>query len=70
MYARYECCPGLRKYGWEAHDGEQYGRQELFDERIQLTTSFRKRFCQVTQSSVSLVSTAGARSKYMLALEQ
>ncbi|CAL5220064.1 g2015 [Coccomyxa viridis] len=37
---------GLRKYGWEAHDGEQYGRQELFDERIQLTTSFRKRFCQ------------------------
>ena len=38
---------GLQKYGWEAHDGESFGRQELFDGNIRLTTSFAKRFCQV-----------------------
>ena len=38
---------GLEKYGWEAHDGQQYGRQELFDGNMHLTTSLTKRFCQV-----------------------
>jgi len=31
---------GLKKYGWEAHDGKFYGRQELFDEHFHLTTSW------------------------------
>jgi len=31
---------GLKKYGWEAHDGKSYGRQELFDEHFHLTTSW------------------------------
>ena len=60
--------PGLRKYGWEAHDGQQHGRQELFDERIHLTTSFRKRFCEVTLTGMSRFCTAGARSPCLLAL--
>lgn len=32
--------PGLKKYGWEAHDGKSYGRQELYDEQYHLTTSW------------------------------
>ena len=32
--------PGLKKYGWEAHDGKSYGRQELYDEHFHLTTSW------------------------------
>jgi hypothetical protein len=36
-------CAGLATYGWAAHDGETFGRQELADGR--LTTSFAKRFC-------------------------
>lgn len=31
---------GLKKYGWEAHDGKSYGRQELYDEHFHLTTSW------------------------------
>ena len=30
---------GLKKYGWEAHDGKSYRRQELYDEHFHLTTS-------------------------------
>ncbi|CAL8462054.1 g1585 [Coccomyxa elongata] len=37
---------GLQKYGWEAHDGESFGRQELYDGNIHITTSFAKRFCR------------------------
>ncbi len=37
-------CPvmpsGLKKYGWEAHDGKSCGRQELYDEHFHLTTSW------------------------------
>ena len=36
---------GLATYGWAAHDGETFGRQELADGRRRLTTSFAKRFC-------------------------
>jgi len=36
---------GLATYGWAAHDGETFGRQELADGRLRLTTSFAKRFC-------------------------
>ncbi|KAL0037087.1 hypothetical protein WJX77_012205 [Trebouxia sp. C0004] len=36
---------GLTKYGWEAHDGKSYGRQELYDEHFHLTTSWVKRQC-------------------------
>ncbi len=38
---------GLQKYGWEAHDGESFGRQELYDGNVHLTTSFAKKFCEV-----------------------
>lgn len=38
--------PGLEAYGWEAHDGEAFGRQELTDGRLRLTTSLAKRFCR------------------------
>lgn len=34
---------GLRKYGWEAHDGATFGRQELYDGPVQLTTNWTKR---------------------------
>jgi mannosyl-oligosaccharide glucosidase len=32
----------LSKYGWEDHNGRDYGRQELTDHGLQLTTSFLK----------------------------
>eukprot|EP00884_Botryococcus_braunii_P015858 jgi/Botrbrau1/2956/Bobra.0026s0025.2 len=35
---------GLDKYGWERHDGQQYGRQELYDGDYHISTSFVKRF--------------------------
>lgn len=38
-------CAGLAKYGWEAHDGEAYGRQELHDGSLRLTTTWVKRSC-------------------------
>lgn len=38
--------PGLEAYGWEAHDGEAFGRQELTDGCLRLTTSLAKRFCR------------------------
>lgn len=31
---------GLQKYGWEAHDGHSFGRQELWDTDLHLTTSW------------------------------
>ena len=34
---------GLRKYGWEAHDGVSFGRQELYDGSVRLTTHWTKR---------------------------
>ncbi|KAL3156046.1 hypothetical protein ABBQ32_013034 [Trebouxia sp. C0010 RCD-2024] len=37
---------GLSKYGWEAHDGKSYGRQELHDKPFHLTTSWVKRQCR------------------------
>lgn len=37
--------PGLQGFGWERHDGHTFGRQELYDGNIHLTTSFAKRFC-------------------------
>lgn len=40
------CWPGLSKYGWEAHDGKSYGRQELHDKPFHLTTSWVKRQCR------------------------
>ena len=46
---------GLEKYGWEAHDGQRYGRQELFDGNMHLTTSLTKRFCEVGISATSIV---------------
>ena len=38
------CCKpaGLSKYGWEAHDGEGFGRQELHDGQLHLTTTWVK----------------------------
>ena len=33
----------MRKYGWEAHDGEAFGRQELHDGQLRLTTTWVKR---------------------------
>lgn len=36
---------GLSKYGWEAHDGRSFGRQELYDRDVHLTTSWAKRQC-------------------------
>ena len=48
---------GLEKYGWEAHDSQQYGRQELFDGNMHLTTSVRKRFCQVHISTTYISGT-------------
>ena len=40
------CYPaGLETYGWAAHDGESFGRQELTDGGVRLTTSLAKRFC-------------------------
>ncbi|KAK9838545.1 hypothetical protein WJX81_006602 [Elliptochloris bilobata] len=36
---------GLEAYGWAAHDGEAFGRQELTDGGLRLTTSLAKRFC-------------------------
>lgn len=36
---------GLETYGWAAHDGESFGRQELTDGGLRLTTSLAKRFC-------------------------
>ena len=38
---------GLQRYGWEAHDGESFGRQHILDGPLQLTTSFAKLFCEV-----------------------
>lgn len=35
---------GLRKFGWESHNGESYGRQELHDGKFHITTSFVKTF--------------------------
>lgn len=34
----------MEKYGWERHDGEQFGRQELYDGDYHITTLFAKRF--------------------------
>ena len=31
---------GLVRYGWLRHDGTRFGRQELVDGGVQLTTSF------------------------------
>ena len=45
VFVQLECCPGLSKYGWEAHDGRSYGRQELHDGAFHLTTSWVKRQC-------------------------
>ena len=39
------CWSGLSKYGWEAHDGKTYGRQELHDGALHLTTTWVKRQC-------------------------
>ncbi|KAK9809318.1 hypothetical protein WJX73_004307 [Symbiochloris irregularis] len=36
---------GLGKYGWEAHDGTNFGRQELHDGDVHLTTQWTKRAC-------------------------
>jgi len=33
---------GLDKYGWVAHDGESFGRQEILDGRFNITTSWVK----------------------------
>lgn len=33
----------LKRYGWVEHNGEDYGRQELFDRGMKMTTSFVKR---------------------------
>ena len=46
MNVQLGCCPGLSKYGWEAHDGKNYGRQELHDGAFHLTTSWVKRHCK------------------------
>lgn len=35
---------GLGKFGWESHNGRSYGRQELYDGPLHLTTSFVKKF--------------------------
>ena len=35
-----EHCAGLERYGWVRHDGASFGRQELVDGGVQLTTSF------------------------------
>jgi hypothetical protein len=43
---------GLTKYGWEAHDGESFGRQELFDENMHISTEFVKRPCEVQAFAV------------------
>ena len=34
---------GLKKFGWVAHDGETFGRQELYDEQYKIKTEFVKR---------------------------
>jgi len=34
---------GLRRYGWNAHDGRTFGSQEIEDHRFTLTTQFLKR---------------------------
>ena len=36
---------GLSKYGWEAHDGRSFGRQESHDKPFQLTISWVKQQC-------------------------
>ena len=48
--------PGLKKYGWEAHDGKSYGRQELYDEQYHLTTSWVRPLAHVLL--VTLVTSA------------
>ncbi len=45
-------CAGLQRYGWEAHDGESFGRQEIVDGGVHLTTSLAKRFCEVLSAAV------------------
>jgi len=40
---------GLRRYGWVRHDGETFGRQEIVDGGITLTTSL-VRVCSVQQA--------------------
>jgi len=34
---------GLRRYGWNAHDGRTFGSQEIEDHRFTITTQFLKR---------------------------
>ena len=38
--------PGLERYGWVRHDGETFGRQEVVDGGVTLTTSL-VRACRV-----------------------
>lgn len=43
---------GLSKFGWERHNGETFGRQELHDDNVHITTSYLKQFhpgCRGTQ---------------------
>lgn len=35
---------GLTRFGWVAHDGESFGRQELLDDKYNITSSFVKPF--------------------------
>ena len=36
---------GLRKFGWEAHDGRTFGRQEVFDQGLHLTVNWVRTTC-------------------------
>ena len=35
---------GLQRYGWEAHNGQTYGRQALHDARLDISSTFVKSF--------------------------
>ena len=45
---------GLQQFGWQRHDGRSFGRQELRDGHMNLTTSFAKRFCSNCRGEQSL----------------
>ena len=45
---------GLQQFGWQRHDGRSFGRQELRDGHMNLTTSFAKRFCSNCRGEPSL----------------
>ncbi len=50
---------GLRRYGWAAHDGAAFGRQELADRGMRLTTAWVKRSeCDGTDAAGSKSSAA------------